>query len=197
MLLPSWPFCRGYKLWLSLQAPWLATSQRPSSISCVFYGCQMPALCILLSHQNHRFHLCPSTLYSWCNTQKWKRDPFVLCAHYHCGGQWMRIDPGNQGPGGIRNTPVLSGCKFQPSPCHGHPLKMCLEEWPQICVPWICISHSQSCNASQKEGLGIYEVIWVGGEVGELDSRLVASLKLQPLSCPFGLLYGIFCFCFT
>lgn len=52
----------------------------------------------------------------------------------------MRIDPGNQGPGGIRNIPVLSGCEFHP-PCHGHPSKMCLEELPQICVPWICISH--------------------------------------------------------
>lgn len=42
----------------------------------------------------------------------------------------IRRDPGNQGPDGIGNIPVLSGCKFQPPLCHVHPLKMCLEELP-------------------------------------------------------------------
>lgn len=47
----------------------------------------------------------------------------------------MRIEPGSQGPGGIRNTPVLPGCKLQPPPCHRHPLKMCLEEFPRSVFP--------------------------------------------------------------
>lgn len=65
----------------------------------------------------------------------------------------MKIEPGNQGPDGIRNIPVLSGCRFQPPSCHVHPLKMYLEE-----LPWSVFRGSafhtvcQSSNAPQKEG---------------------------------------------
>lgn len=53
----------------------------------------------------------------------------------------IRRDPGNQGPDGIGNIPVLSGCKFQPPLCH-YILSKCVLK--SCLVHWICISQRLS-----------------------------------------------------
>lgn len=94
----------------------------------------------------------------------------------------------NWGPDCTRNIPVLSVCKFQLPQCHIHPLKIGLEEFPVIHIPWNCVSRTVCQRAvmlvrrTANLILGIYEVFFSwGGVASELDTmrcRLVANLKV-------------------
>lgn len=117
------------------------------------------------SHQNHRFHLPPSALCSWYNTQMWNRDPFVLCACYPHTSRVLK-DSSCQLRFSSHYKYTCSCCFYMQLPATSIPHPSFQNtSCRAVCNPYsweLCFSHSlsESFNSIQKKGNSDLRYLW-------------------------------------